>query len=222
MNLKHTYLALALGAGLAHAGIASTLILDDFDSDPNNDAGGPGDYSSVVFNNPFNQGSSFMLETGLDTGSDVGAVVLNSGIGVELGGSVTYSNNGAGLNFDGVASAVDSFELEFAMVDQQFQANIVLTTYDNMGNAIGDARWAVLVSAGVDVVATWSFADFIIINDDFDATNIDEITMNLNLEEGAVASLDFIATEFRAVVPPPGSAALLGLGGLMIARRGRE
>jgi hypothetical protein len=157
----------------------------------------------------------------VDTGSDIGAVVFNSGIGVEYGASISYSNSGAGLDFDGAAAGVQSFELDFAMVDQDFVANIVLTTYDNMGNAVGDARWAVAISAGSNVTATWSFSDFIIINGDFDASNIDDITINFNLEDDATASLDFIATEFRAVVPSPGPLALLGLGGMLIARRGR-
>lgn len=218
-NFCKSAIGLMISAGIANAGV--TLVLDDYDSDPNGDALGAGTLSSIVFNNPFSQGSDFTLDTMLNTGMDVGALVFNSGIGVEQGGSISYNSNGAGLNYNGVANGTQAFELDFAMVDQAFQANIVMTTYDDMGNAVGDARWAILVNAGTNITATWSFADFIIINGDFDAANIDDITLNLNLEEGATASLDFVATEFRAVVPAPGAVVLLSLGGLLISRRER-
>ena len=219
MQLYRGIVAIAISAGMAQAGIAS-IVLDDFDSDPNTNAGGVGDYSSIVFNNPFNQGSSFTLETVVDTGSDIGAVVFNSGIGVEYGASISYSNSGAGLDFDGAASGVQSFELDFAMVDQGFEASIVLTTFDDMGNAVGDARLAVSIAAGTSITASWNLASFTT-SGAFDASNIDDVTLSFNPEDNVTASLDFIATEFRAMVPSPGPLALLGLGGMLIARRGR-
>ena len=211
--------ALMMSVGAAQGG--AVLVLDGFDSDPNMDAGGAADISSIVFSNPFGQSSDFGLDTLLDTGSDIGSLVFNSGIGVEQGGVVSYNADGVGLSFDAGAAGVEGFEIDFAMVDQAFIASIVLTTYDAMGMAIGDAVWAVSVDAGVDVTAVWSISDFDA-SGAFDASDIDDVTINFNLEDEAVASLDFIATEFRAIVPSPGSAVLLGLGGLMITRRQRS
>lgn len=222
--MKSKYLlgatVLSAVAGLAQAGAFTTLILDDFDADPNDDAGGPGVYSSTMFSDPFNQGGVFNLDTGFDSGSDIGAVFFNSGIGAEQGASISYSNNGSGLDFDGIGLGIEGFEIDFLLADQDFVANIVLTTFDAGGVAVGDARWAVLVSAGAST-AHWSFADFIIVNGDFDASNIDDITINFNLRDNPTASLDFVATEFRAVVPTPSSLAMLGLGGLALSRRRR-
>lgn len=222
--MKQKYLpgafVIAAIAGLAQAGASGTLILDDFDTDPNADAAGPGIYSSTMFSDPFNQGGVFNLDTGFDSGSDIGAVFFNSGIGAEQGASISYSNNGSGLDFDGIGLGIEGFEIDFLLADQDFVANIVLTTFDAGGVAVGDARWAVLVSAGAST-AHWSFADFIIVNGDFDASNIDDITINFNLRDNPTASLDFVATEFRAVVPTPSSLAMLGLGGLALSRRRR-
>ena len=213
---------LAAVTGLAQAGASTTLILDDFDADPNDDAGGPGVYSSTMFSDPFSQGGVFNLDTSFDSGSDIGAVFFNSGIGAEQGASISYSNNGAGLDLDGIGLGIEGFDIDFLLSDQDFVANIVLTTFDAGGAAVGDASWAVLVSAGAST-AHWSFTDFQIINGDFDASNIDDITINFNLADNPTASLDFVATEFRATVavPAPGSLAMLGLGGLVATRRRR-
>ena len=221
MNMKHNYLALVLGAGLAHAGIANTLILDDFDSDPNDDLGGVASYSTIILSNPFNQSADFSLDTLMSTGSDTGALIFNSGIGVEQLGTVVYNNEGAGLDLDAAGLGVQGFELDFALVDLNFFAQLTLFTYDDMGNAIGSATQLIQIGAGTDMTGEWSLADFSVA-DAFDASNVDEVRLTLNVRNFPTASLDFIATEFRAVVPPPGSVALLGLGGLVIARRGRD
>jgi hypothetical protein len=206
--------------GAAQAGIASSIVLDDFDSDPNTGAGGVGDYSTIIFNNPFNQGASFSLETGLNIGSDNGAVVFNSGIGVEQSGMISYSNSGAGLNLDAIALGIQGFEIDFAMVDLDFSAEIELFTFDDMGNRIGSASQLMLISAGGDLTASWNLGDFSIA-DMFDAGDVDEVRLTFNIQNFPTASLDFIATEFRAIVPSPGAAALLGLGGMVMTRRKR-
>ncbi len=221
MKIKNAFFALTLGAGLAHAGISNTIVLDDFDSDPNDDLGGVGTYSTIILNNPFNQGSDFSLDTLMSSGSDTGALIFNSGIGVEQVGMISYNNEGAGLDLDAAGLGVQGFELDFALVDLDFYAEIDLFSYDDMGNVIGSASHLIQIGAGMDVTGEWNLADFSVA-DAFDASDVDELRLTFNVRNFPTASLDFIATEFRAVVPPPGSAALLGLGGLMIARRGRE
>jgi len=221
MNTLFGAMALIGVTGAAQAGIASAIMLDDYDSTPNMGAGGVGDYSTIMLNNPFNQSADFSLEAALTIGSDTGAVVFNSGIGVEQSGVISYSNSGAGLNLDAIDSGIQGFEIDFAMVDLSFTTQIVMYSFDDMGNAVGSARWSVLVEAGTNVIASWSLADFIIVQGDFDATNIDQLEVIFNTEDNPTASLDFIATEFRAVVPASGAWALLGLGGLVATKRRR-
>ncbi|MFG0314865.1 MAG: hypothetical protein ACF8LL_11880 [Phycisphaerales bacterium] len=219
MNLQKASIALAISAGLAHAGIAS-VVLDDFDSDPNDDLGGVGTYSTIILSNPFNQGADFSLDTALSIGDDVGSLIFNSGIGVEQQGRIIYNDEGAGLSLDAAGLGVQGFEMDFAMVDLDFIAEIDLFTYDDMGNSIGSASRMIQIGAGTDITAAWDLGDFSVA-DAFDASDVDEVRLTFNVRNNPTASLDFIATEFRAVVPSPGSAVLMGIGGLLITRRQR-
>lgn len=219
MNFHKGIIALAISTGMAHAGIAS-VVLDDFDSDPNDDLGGVGTYSTIILSNPFNQGADFNLDTGVSIGSDVGSLIFNSGIGVEQQGSIIYNAEGAGLSLDAAGLGVQGFEMDFAMIDQDFYAEIDLFTYDDMGNSVGSASRVIQIGAGMDITAAWNLGDFSVA-DAFDASDVDEVRLTFNVRNNPTASLDFIATEFRAVVPSPGSAVLLGIGGLMITRRQR-
>lgn len=220
MDIRKGLFAIAISAGLAHAGIV-TVVLDDFDSDPNDDLGGAGTYATIILNNPFNQGADFSLDTLLSTGGDTGSLIFNSGIGVEQVGIVAYNAEGAGLSLDAAGLGVQGFEIDFAMIDLDFDARIELFTFDDMGSEIGSASETVQIGAGAGVTAAWDLGDFSVAGA-FDASDVDEVRLTFNVRENPTASLDFIATEFRAIVPPPGSAALLGLGGLLITRRGRE
>ena len=219
MNLQKASIALAISAGMAQAGIAS-VVLDDFDSDPNDDLGGVGTYSTIILSNPFNQGADFSLDTALSIGDDVGSLIFTSGIGVEQQGRIIYNDEGAGLSLDAAGLGVQGFEMDFAMVDLDFIAEIDLFTYDDMGNSIGSASRMIQIGAGTDITAAWDLGDFSVA-DAFDASDVDEVRLTFNVRNNPTASLDFIATEFRAVVPSPGSAVLMGIGGLLITRRQR-
>lgn len=218
-NICKGAIGLMISAGTASAGV--TLMLDSYDSVPNGNMLGAGSLSSIVFSNPYNQGSDFTLDTTLNTGADIGALVFNSGIGVEQLGTLSYTQGGVGLDFDAAGQGVQGFEIDFAAVDLDFVSEITLFTYDAMGNEVGNARLSVLVNAGVNLTASWSLADFMV-SGDFDASNIDEVQVEFNIRNNPTASLDFIATEFRAVVPSNGPLALLGLGAFMIVRRSRD
>ncbi|MBO6739229.1 MAG: hypothetical protein JJ916_05150 [Phycisphaerales bacterium] len=220
MNLKKASIALAISAGLAQAGIAS-VVLDGFDSDPNDDLGGVGAYSTIILSNPYDQGAEFTLDTAMSVGDDMGCLVFNSDVGVVQIGTIEYSNEGAGLNLDAAGLGVQGFEVDFAMIDQDFYAEIDLFTYDDMGNTVGSASRLIQISAGTDITAAWSLGDFSVA-DAFDASDIDEVRLTFNVRNFPTASLDFIAAEFRAVVPSPGSAVLMGIGGLLITRRQRN
>lgn len=215
-------IAITLLSAGASAGIASSIVLDDFSSDPNADFAGPGVYSSVIYSNPFNQGSSFTLDTLFNSGADTGAVFFNSGIGVQQGASIEYSNNGAGLNIDAGAMGVLGFEMDFLAADLGFYVNIELgNNGDGPSGLAGVAFLSVFVPAGSSLTATWSLGDFII-SPNFDMNDIDTIRVDFNPQD-STASLDFVATEFRMnLVPTPGTAAILGLGGLVMIRRRRS
>lgn len=199
--------------GTAVAG-GSTLILDDFDADPNNDAGGPRTVSSIIVDNPFGQPSNFNIDPGFNFGGDAGSLVFNSGIGVRQQGSVVWNNDGAGLNLDAAALGLIGFEIDFLLIDQAFDMQVVLGT-DNGGTA----SYVVTVNPGDTGTFAFGLGDFNI-GGGFDPADVDSIEILFNVK-GGTASLDFIATEFRAVVPTPGALAILGIGGIVAFGRRR-
>lgn len=208
--------AIAAASGTALAGEPGlSIVLDDFASDPNTLAGGPREVTSTVFANPFNQGAEFFVDTGFDAMGVTGAAIFNSGIGVEQQGRIVWDDNGAGLNFDAAGLGVVGFELDLLMVDQDFEIEMTLETIEG-----GSAVYARTVSAGDARTEFFSLGDFDL-GAGFNAGDVDGIVILFNTRDGATPSLDFIATEFRAVVPAPGAVALLGLGGVLGARRRR-
>lgn len=203
---------LAGSTGAAAAG-GLTIVLDGFDSDPNDDAGGPRVLSTSIFDNPFGQSSNFEVDTGLTVGSDTGALIFNSGIGVEQEARVNWDNNGAGLSLDAAALGLVGFELDFAAIDLGF--NYLFRIFDGSGVVAGATG---SFAAGGSRTETIALADLDLTG--FDATDVDRVEIAFNVR-GDTPSLDFVLTEFRAVVPSPGSLALLGFGGIVSVRRRR-
>ncbi len=220
--MRTTTLLTGMMALSAAPALAGSLVIDDFTGAPEAMIGASRDLDASFLADPFAQSGEFYLDEAMSIGGDIGALFFNSGIGAQQTASLSYNNNGTGLDFDAIGMQLQAFELDIAAADQGFSLNIVLSTFDAMGDVIGDARLAVFVPAGLDQTAIWNYADFADITGSFDASNIDDITINFNLEDNATPSLDFVATEFRAnVVPAPGAIALLGLGGLASVRRRR-
>lgn len=201
---------------------AQGIVLDDFDSDPNGEAGGPREISSVVNFDPYGQPSTFDLMTGFTFGDINGAVVFNSGIGVGQVGTINWDNNDAGLDLDAAALGVTGFELDFLQIDQAFEIQIVLRTFGF--NPDGQASLTTVIGPAT-AFTTYSFdaGDFISNpGSGFSFANVDAVSIIFNGGQTTTASLDFILTEFRAtVIPSPASFGLLGLGGLVATRRRR-
>jgi hypothetical protein len=213
--MRHTAL-LALIAGLSGTATAGglTIVLDDFASEPNNQAGGPRAVSTIILSNPFNQPATFAVDTSFSFDGINGAAVFNSGIGVEQEGTILWDNNGAGLGLDAASLGLIGFELDFLMIDQAFTYIIEVSSADGalsrFGSfAAGGARTESLALGDFDVFGT------------FDASAVDSVRIIFNVSDETTASLDFILTEFRAVVPTPGTVAMLAMGGLLVARRRR-
>ncbi len=139
--------------------------------------------------------------------------MFNSGIGVSQAGNITWDNNGAGLSLDAVAIGLIGFELDFALIDQDFSYTVRLRD-GNDGLLETNGDWL----AGGARTESLALADFA--GGVFDASDVDSVSITFNTG-GNTASLDFILTQFRAVVPTPGSTAMLGLGGLLCLRRRR-
>ncbi len=213
---KLTAIALAASCGLASAGVVSSSVLDDFDTDPNTGLAGPRTININMIDNPFNQPASFGVDTAFDIGTDQGALVFNSGIGVKQGASIVYNNSDAGLGFNGNAMGLAGFCIDFLEVDQNF-----ILRFELGDGAGGLASYEAVVFAGINQTIEVSFGDFQA-SPGFDMNDIDSIALGFNNGDNSTASLDFIASEFRmSVVPTPGALALLGLGGLAASRRRR-
>lgn len=206
---------------LAQGGVVSSIVLDNFDSDPNTGAGGPGTYSTQIFDNPFSQSASFTLNTAFNDGTNQGVLIFDSGIGVKQGASILYNNSGTGLNLNAAAMGATGFEFSFLQVDQSFMMRFEMSNNgDGPSGMAGVASYDVLVNAGMGQTISAAFGDFII-SPGFDINDVDDIKLSFNLEGNATASLDFVASQFSLTVPAPGSLALLGLGSLAAVRRRR-
>ncbi len=212
---------IAAFATTAIAGSNPTLILDDFDADPNDDAGGPREFSASTNAppGPFGDGVRFDLVTGSSFQDDTGAMVFASDPGVTARGSIVWNNNGAGLGLDAIALGIAGFEIDFVAVDQEFPMRLTLRSA-NGGGANTEIRIAPsLLDDGIQTasIALDDLNAFL----DFDPTDLESIELDFNFRSDRAEGLDFVLTQFRAVVPTPGSAAILGLGGIVCMRRRR-
>ncbi|MFT5423518.1 MAG: MYXO-CTERM domain-containing protein [Phycisphaerales bacterium] len=201
--------------------LAQGFSIDDFDSLPNDEIGGDRQVSGFVGVNPFSQPSSFDVFDTFSFAGINGAAIFNSGIGVEQLGNMSWDNQQAGLDLNLAAMGVVGFELDFLQIDQAFEIEIVLESFGF--NPDGKARFTTTIGP-VTSLTTYAFSIDDFTSDPasgFSFAKVDSFTINFNLRANPTASLDFILTEFRATVPTPGAAALLGLGGLIATRRRR-
>jgi|GEM_PF-1077819 len=203
---------------LANAG---AIVLDDYDSDPNNDAlGHRATFNGSIISDPFSQGGNVELDTAFASDDDIGAVFMNSGVGVQQRLSMRYNLNQGPLDL--LSSGNTTLEFDFLEVDQDFTIRIVM-----LGSFGGKAvTSSLLVEAGsnqttsVDIVNGFDFfamdlssvTSFEVI---FNNTHRDDVGDFVN-----TPSLDFVLTEMRAV-PAPSALSLIGLSGLAILRRKR-
>lgn len=212
-----TKLVGALLALLAAPALAGVIVLDDFDADPNDDALGARDFSSGISADPFGQGGSAFIDTGFHWGDDAGALIMNSGIGVQQNARLDYDGFSSPLDLSG--AGVLAFD--FLQVDQDFGIRIVMIGQGG-GKAVIDQLH---VGAGAQQTVLFDIlADSDFTNIDISAITDVEIVFNSSFRDGddfvRVASLDFILTGIRAV-PTPSAMAFWGLGGLAAARRRR-
>lgn len=207
-------------AGTAIAGSNPTLILDDFDADPNDDAGGP---RQILITSdapgPFGGDARFDLVTGSVFEGDTGAMVYASDPGITGRGTIIWDNDGAGLGLDAAALGVIGFELDFVAVDQEFPLRISLRDSSG-GFATTEIRIdPSLISDGIQTT-TIAVAD-LNSSSGIDLTSLDAIELDFNFRSNRAEGLDFVFTQFRAVVPTPGSVALLAVAGVTCGRRRR-
>ena len=213
--------AIAAPALLTASLHAQSIVLDDFAADVNGQAGGPSEVSSVINANPFSQSSDFGVFAGFSFGDIDGAAIFNSGIGVQQTGAINWDANGAGLDLDASALGVVGFELDFLQIDQEFTIEIVLETFGFNPEAAAVFSTTIGPAMELTTYAVPAGAFTTGEGSGFSFSKVDSVTITFNPADGNTPSLDFILTEFRAVVPTPASAALLGLGGLVATRRRR-
>lgn len=199
--------------------IAGPLMLDDFDANPNDDAlGARSSFESSVNDDPFGQGGTTVIDDAFSFGTDLGAMIMNSGIGARQSAYLNYNLDSGPLDLS--SNGVISFD--FLQVDQDFNIRILLI--DELG---GKAVASFLqVQAGgprsvlFDVVNDSDFANL-----DLSVVEQVEILFNYAVRDDDdqfihTASLDFVLGSIRAV-PAPNALALLGLGGLVAVKRRR-
>ena len=218
MKLKTgtSLIGLMLAAGMAQAGTSSSIVWDDFDSDPNTELGGIAAHSQAIFSDPFSQGGTFALNTGIASTGDIGAIVFSSGIGTDMSASSSYGGAGTTPIWDFTALNADAFEIDFLLVDLDFDLELTLSNADGE-NATG----TMTVLAGLDQTVSFSLAG-LSASSGYDASQISSVNFEFYPRLGITTSLDFIATEIRlSTIPAPSSLAMLGLGGLAATRRRR-
>lgn len=198
---------IAIAAGAATAGAASAqVVLDGFDAIPNDDAGG-----SRVLTNDIDNPNNFPIDIGINVTFDGGngTFFFFTPSSTSVISSIAYTPAGG---LDAAALGVVGLEFDFRGVDQSFDVGVEFA--DGGGNL---ATGGFSVASGDSTVFVplggLSF------DPGFDATNITLFTADFN--SSRVEGLDFLLTEIRAVVPSPGTAAVLGLGGLAALRRRR-
>lgn len=216
MNTKLN--SLLVMAMLSAPAVAGVVVLDDFDSTPNDDAfGARSSFSSFVNDDPFGQGGTTVIDTAFSFDGNNGALIMNSGIGARQEANLSY--DAAGVLFD--FSSTGTLSFDFIQVDQDFSIRVLLL--DELG---GKAVAQIDVSAGgvqsveYDILNDSSFQniDLSRINSaDFFFNNAQR---NDDDEFIHTASLDFVLTSISAV-PSPSGVAVMALGGLAMSRRRR-
>ncbi len=220
MHRNATRLGFVLSATLLTGTASAGIVIDDFDSDPNDDFFGDRTFDSYIVNNPFAQSGDSYIDTAFSTGDDDGALFFNAGVGVQQVANLEYDlDNGP---VDLLTGGNSTIEFDFLEVDQDFLIRIVM--HDSFGGkAVTDA---LAVTAGSNQIVSVNIEDEF----DFfslDLSSIDQVEFVFNTQYQSdtgefvnTASLDFALSEIR-VVPTPGALALLSLGALVGTRRQR-
>lgn len=211
-----TLIVFVVGFGSGQASAQNPILWDTFGSDPDIQWGGPGEYMSTIFSDPFMQGASFTLDTGFVSGDDEGAVIFNSGAGAVQSATISYSNIIGWFDYFTMA-----LEIDFLMVDQAFDIQLTLSDSGGHDGIGGVAIGGVTVPAGEGFTASIYMAD-LSVSPGFDMFDVVHVSFQFNLPDSPTPSLDFVATEIRVIVPEPGASLLLGLGSLAMVRRCRS
>jgi len=191
------------------AGVVKRVV-DEFNTASESQMLGDRQVDSFEFANDFGLGSSFLLDPNFDTGSDIGALVMQSDPGVGREGMIKYNGNGVGLDLD--ATLLDDFALEFRSVDVSFVMQVQMKTYGADGQVQGAAIWAIHVSEGEYVEESWSFSDVTVIQGAFQRTDVDEVLVRFNLATNSTEDLDFVASRLTtSIIPAPSTSIMFGV-----------
>lgn len=143
------------------------------------------------------------------------------GLSVDMGaGNASVISLGYGgldadaLNLD--AASQTDLVFDFATIDLALDLTVTLLTSDGAGGLAGSASTIVDLPAGVNQSFSVSLAS-LAVSAGFDAADIDAIEIIFN-DRDRLANRDFYLNNI-AFIPAPGALALMGLSGLLVARR---
>lgn len=224
-------LAVSAGGALAQP-MPGCLVIDDFTQgafdestrangtadqlDADNALGGARRLDWTIFENPLN--TRFNIQVAWQ-GVPGLAISMGSANATQVG--LTYGGSGANpnflpLNLNAPDLSLNAIQFDFASVDLDTRVAVELLDFDG-GALAGRASISALVGAGLNQTLTLNFADFSLVGG-FDFTEIDSVQVVFNSTR--LPDRDLFVREIK-FVPAPGAMALLGLGGLLAARRRR-
>ena len=234
MKMRHLLVALPALAAIpaANAGI---IVIDDFSDGAFSQSidsgafvgqeaasvlGGFRDYGGSVQANPLGQSFDASVDPGVGLVVSAGAG-LTGVFGLEYDGgddtdtTFPFDDQAGGLVID--ISAYTSFELDFIMLDLDMSVSVIASNVDGGGNVTGVSSASVLASASDDpFTLSVSVGD---LAGTADLASVNAITILFN-DNDAAPNRDYALSQIT-LVPAPGAAVLLAIGGLVAARRRR-
>lgn len=167
-------------------------------------------------------------ETFVDLRFDEGSFAFDTGPLATAVASLSYGDGDTGLGIP-FSPGFETIDFAFASVDQDFVLTVVIegpiiSVPGDENSAPAVAEGSFTIEQGIDFTFSVNIFDQLESTPGFNLADANRLTFYFNDGDTPVESLDFRLDDISAsgfIIPAPGSVALLGLGGLVVARRRR-